>query len=343
MEKNGNDVGNDNHNNHEVNKKDDYSDNNKDNEEKIVENSNDVIDMKDDNSDKDNQPIFTSSKTSSMHFNEPVKDDYEDLSEDDPKKKPQNHESKIDNSVYYDNHIEDESTKIDSHDVTTDNSTNIMGNTIVNNYCIFANVENHVESTLPPDITLSDEAKAWIMSAIYDVKEDIEQKLATKDYDELIDKMIEERDYKIAEERSKSIIDENITTEEIYDTVKEDLDTVSLDELTEEEKAIIAESDIEIESLESINEEELFELYQKYESFKSQSIEIAQGRIEILVKTREELEIKITKMKDEKTISNLETVEKEIQALLHNQNILLEESDDSKDLSKQIDDDDIIR
>ena len=93
--------------------------------------------------------------------------------------------------------------------------------------------------------------------------------------------------------------------------LKDDMEYGNATDLDEEEKNIVEQSDIEIESIPDLNEEKSIDLCAKYDFLNSAVIEKGNKKIEVIIRRSTELELKITNMKDPKTIDQLNRIDKQ--------------------------------
>lgn len=232
-------------------------------------------------------------------------------------------------TIVEDNHIEIHGdVNIVNGDINTDNSTNttnidnsqkteniINGDVDVRRYAIFIDSENPSE---PVDFKNEDEIteqyKEEIMEAILSKKDEIMKYMSKESHEELIEKLLEGRNLELYKHRIATLIAAGANKEEAtldLLQLKDDMEYGNATDLDEEEKNIVEQSDIEIESIPDLNEEKSIDLCAKYDFLNSAVIEKENKKIEVIIRRSTELELKITNMKDPKTIDQLNRIDKQ--------------------------------
>lgn len=249
---------------------------------------------------------------------------------DDTKEDPDvihNDDHSVNNSnnttIIEDKHIEIHGdVNIVNGDINTDNSTHeTIDNsqnytTEVRNYNVIVVTQDGKESHILEAQDLSDEQKVDIITALEASKDEIREYMAKETHEELIDKMLDERNQKLYDDRVESLQMIGFTEEQSErkaQLMRETLENgdASGYNFTESQKEIIEDSDIEIEGMDSLNEEQFIELCAKYDFLNSKVIENEREKIEVIIKRSCELQVKITQMKDEKTMKQLNDIDKQ--------------------------------
>lgn len=207
-------------------------------------------------------------------------------------------------------------------DVNTDNSvhTNIDNSqnytTDVRNYNVIVVTQDGQKDYILEGEDLDEKQKAEIITALEESKGKIKEYMSRETHEELIDKMLDERNKKLYEDRIEMLEMGKFTEEQAKYKADRMLDVLESGDastitFSESQKEIINESDIEIENMDNLTEEEFVDLCAKYEFLNSKVIENEKERIEVIIKRSTELQVKITKMKDPKTMEQLDNIDKQ--------------------------------